>query len=116
MTDRSDCAAVRLDLAGEIVGAAVAHVRLMILEAIIIDRPAELVIDLNAVSWLSAPGLAALVCGYVTAVDYGTSYRVVNAHAEVRRTMQATGTLDMLADSDDIAALLLALLFADPPV
>jgi anti-anti-sigma regulatory factor len=78
-----------------------------------VDRPDELIIDLDAVVRLSTGTLAALICGYVTAIEYGTSYRVVNAHDEVRQAMQATGTLDMLADSEDTGALLLAVLLSD---
>lgn len=85
----------------------------MLLEVIVVDRPDELIIDLDAVVRLSTAALAALICGYVAAIEYGTSYRVVNAHGEVRQAMQATGILDMLADSDDTRALLLALLLGN---
>ena len=85
----------------------------MILEAIIVDLADELIIDLDAVVCLSVAGLEALIAGYRTAIEYGTSYRVVNAHALGRRGMLTTETLDMLADSNDIGALLLALLSTD---
>lgn len=112
-TDRSNSAAVHIGLTGELDGAAVVQLRRVLLEAIVVDRPDELIIDLDAVVRLSTGALAVLICGYVTAIEYGTSYRVVNAHDEVRHAMQATGTLDMLADSDDTGALLLALLHSD---
>jgi anti-anti-sigma regulatory factor len=67
------------------------------------------------VSCLSGAGLAALVCGYVAAIDYGTWYRIVNAHHDVRRVIEASGMLDMLTESDDIGALLLALLLVGGP-
>lgn len=115
-TDHGDRSAVRLYLAGDLDGSAVTRLRLRLLETIIIDRPDGLIIDLGAVSLLSGAGLAVLIFGYVTAIDYGTAYRVVNAHHEVRRVIEASGTLDMLADSDDIAALLLVLLVGGPAI
>jgi anti-anti-sigma regulatory factor len=66
--DRSDQTTLRVDLAGDLRGAAVVEVLLMLLEAIVVDRADELVIDLDAVACLGSAGLAALVCGYVTAV------------------------------------------------
>jgi hypothetical protein len=50
------------------------------------------------------------VAGYVTATDYGTTYRVLNAHGSARHTLQTTATIDVLADSNDLGALLLAVL------
>jgi anti-anti-sigma factor len=107
--DNSDRAAVRLDLAGDLHGAAVAQLRLRLLESIIAERSDDLIIDLDAVTCLSPAALATLIVGCVTAIDYGTSYRVINAHDNVRRVIEASGTADLLADSDDIGALLLAL-------
>jgi anti-anti-sigma regulatory factor len=96
-------------------GAAAVQLRLMLLEAIVVDRPDELIIDLDAVVRVRADGLSALIGGYVTAIEYGTSYRVLNAHDEVRQAMLDTGTLDILADSDDTGALLLVMLIGDSP-
>jgi anti-anti-sigma factor len=107
--DNSQRAAVRLDLVGDLHGPAVARLRLRLLESIIVERPDELVIDLDAVTRLSPAAFAALIVGCVTAIDYGTSYRVINAHDNVRRVIEASGTADLLADSDDTGALLLAL-------
>jgi anti-anti-sigma factor len=112
-TEHGDGSAVRLDLAGDLHGCATAQLRLRLVETIIIERPDELIIDLGALNGLSSAGLAALICGYVAAIDYGTSYRVVNARHDVRRVIEESGTLDMLADSDDVGSLLLALLLID---
>jgi anti-anti-sigma factor len=111
---RGDGAGVRLDLGGDLCGTAVARLRLVLLEVIVVDRPDELIIDLDVVRCLSVTGVGALMCGYVTAIEYGTSYRVVNAHGEVRHAMLATGTLDVLTDSDDTGALL-AIMLTLPP-
>jgi anti-anti-sigma regulatory factor len=103
-TDRSNGPSVRVDLAGELHSGAVVQLRLMLLEAIVVGRPGELIIDLDRAVSLSTGGLAALVGGNVTALEYGTSYRVIKPRGEVREAMQAVGMLDMLADSDDIGA------------
>ncbi len=55
------------------------------------------------------------MAGYVNAIEYGTTCRVVNAHDHVRKALQATSILEVLADSDDIGSLLLALLALPAP-
>jgi anti-anti-sigma regulatory factor len=77
---------------------------------ILVERPDTLLINLQDVSGFSLAGLHALLTGYVTAIDYGTSYRVRHAHGQVRDVLRATGTKEVLADSNDLGALLLAVL------
>jgi hypothetical protein len=77
---------------------------------ILIDKPDELQISLDAVSDLIDPGVLALMSGYVVAIDYGTQYRVMRARNQVRAGLRALGILDALRDSDDLGALLLAVL------
>jgi anti-anti-sigma factor len=101
---------IRLDVAGEIRGAAVAQLELSLLAVIIADSPRELVIDLHPATWLSDTGVNALVTGYTVAIEYGTLYRVTNAHHDVRRALQIAGVHDLLTNSDDVGALVLALL------
>jgi hypothetical protein len=48
----------------------------------------------------------ALIAGYLSAIEHGTRYRALHARGAVRETLRATGTLDMLADGDDLSALL----------
>jgi hypothetical protein len=48
--------------------------------------------------------------GYVAAVEHGTAYRVVGAAGAVRGTLRDAGVLDVLADSDDLGALMLSVL------
>jgi len=106
---------ISVDLSGELRGLAVVKLQTMIFESIVAGLPDELVVDLEEVSFLGCDGHWALVSGYVVAVEYGTSYRVVNARGQVRSTLQANQTLDMLADSRDIGALLQALLRRPAP-
>jgi hypothetical protein len=82
----------------------------MISVAILAGKPDELQISLDAVSALSDPGVQVLMSGYVVAIDYGTRYRVRGARSQVRAGLQALGILDALGDSDDLGALLLAVL------
>lgn len=107
---RGDATVVRLDLVGAFPGRGAERVGQMIAEAIVVNRPDKLIVDLDAVVSLSFAGVQALVSAYVTAIDFGTSYHVINAHGAVRRMLRDTGTLEVLADSEDLGALLLALL------
>jgi len=101
---------IMLDVAGEIRGAAVAQLELTLLEVIIADFPRELIIDLHAATWLSSTGVNALVTGYTVAIEYGTLYRVINADHDVRHALEVAGVHDLLTNSDDVGALVLALL------
>ncbi|WP_329064306.1 STAS domain-containing protein [Amycolatopsis sp. NBC_01480] len=101
---------MRVDVAGCVLGAAAIDLQLLITEVILLERPDTLVINLHDVTALSIAGMHALLTGYATAIDYGTSYRVLHASGQARYVLRATGTLDMLADSDDLGALLLAVL------
>jgi Low affinity iron permease len=94
----------RLAIVGTVQGVAAGRVR-SVLAHLTVTRPA-------GVSWLDEAGLTALVWGYAAAIDYGSTYRVINSQGRVRRVLRATGTLDVLADSDDLGALLVAVLLS----
>jgi anti-anti-sigma factor len=108
-------AVVQLDLVGEVRGTAVHQLATLILDAIVVDLADELVIDLDAVGFLDPAEVWALICGYEAAVECGTLYRVVNARDQVHHALEATGMMDVLADSQDIGAVLLALLTLPDP-
>lgn len=108
-------AVILLDLAGELRGADVVTLQGMIFEAILGRLPDELVVNLDGVSFLSGEGRWVLVSGYVVAIEYGVSYRVVNARDQARSTLEVNRTLDVLADSDDLGALVAALLTLPAP-
>lgn len=114
-THHRDGPVIRLHAVGRLQGVAARQFRLWIIEVIVVQWPDELVVDLDAVVCLSNAGVDALVSGYLTAIEHGTFYRVVNAHHQVRRVLRATGTLDLLADSEDIGSLVLALLSLPAP-
>nr|CEL17553.1 hypothetical protein [Kibdelosporangium sp. MJ126-NF4]CTQ91221.1 hypothetical protein [Kibdelosporangium sp. MJ126-NF4] len=83
---------------------------MLIIDTIVVRLPDTFLINLRHASALGTAGVHALLSGYATAVDCGTRYRVLHAHGTVRATLQATGTLDLLTDSDDLGALLVAVL------
>jgi anti-anti-sigma regulatory factor len=108
-------AAIRLDLVGELCGPDVVTLQTMIFKAILEQPSDELVVDLGRVDILGADGHEVLVSGYVVAVEYGATYRVVNARGQVLAALQAHQTADMLSDSRDLGALVLALLQRPAP-
>ena len=98
------------DVRGQVLGAAAVDLQLLIVEVIVDRLPDSLLMNLRHVTALSVGGVRGLVTGYVTAIDNGTAYRVLNAHGPARRILQTTATIDVLADSNDLGALLLAAL------
>jgi anti-anti-sigma regulatory factor len=103
---------LQVDVWGHVLDAAAAELRALIVDAIRTKQPNTLVINLHHTTALGLAGTNALLAGYIAAIDCGTSYRVQHARGPVRDVLQATGTLDVLADSNDLGALLLAVLTA----
>jgi anti-anti-sigma regulatory factor len=106
---------INLTLAGELHGHDVVTLLKMIFGAIIGGLPDELILDLDETTFLGDDGHWVLVAGYAVAIQYGTRFRVVNARGQVRHRLQATETLDALADSDDLGALVAAVLIGPTP-
>ncbi len=96
---------------------AVGRLHMMLIEVILVDLPAHLIVDLGAVTYLSHPGIVMLAHSCGTAVEYGTGYRVVGARDQARQALHDSGVHEWLADSEDLGALVLALLAqpASPP-
>lgn len=59
---------------------------------------AEVVVDLDRVTFLDSTGISVLVAGYNLAADYGVAYFVVNPHDLVRRALHITGVLNTLTE------------------
>ncbi|WP_328450241.1 STAS domain-containing protein [Amycolatopsis sp. NBC_00438] len=112
---RNSCGSIELVLTGEMLGSAPPSLRSRLSDLITVDRPETLLIDLQQVTAISSAGIHALVFGYTIAVDHGTSYRVRHARGQVRRVLQLAGVLEMLTDSDDLGALLLATINLEEP-
>jgi hypothetical protein len=101
---RAGAAVTRLEMAGAVRGRALARLGRHITQVLVVQRPEVLVIDLGAVTALSPAAVRTLVTGYRTAIEYGTTYRVINPRGPVRTMVQAAGVPDVLADSDDRCA------------
>jgi anti-anti-sigma factor len=69
----------RLELAGEIDAAGAYRLGAAIEQAVVVDRVAELIIDLAAVRFLDSAGVDALVTGHSLAIENCIAFRVVNA-------------------------------------
>jgi anti-anti-sigma factor len=109
-----DSGTVTLRLVGELQGGVARRLALTAVEVLVVDRPDVLVIDLGAVCSIGPVGVEVLVLGYAVAIEHGTVYRVVDAHGQVRRVLESAGVLDVLADSEDVGSLVLALLLDSP--
>ncbi len=102
---------LRLAVAGAVTGPATVLLRKQIVSVIVLNLPPLLVVDLHHAAELSLAGVNTLLTGYTTAIDWGTSYQVLHARGSVLDILHDTGTSDILADSDDLGALLEAVLF-----
>ncbi|WP_409494587.1 hypothetical protein [Amycolatopsis sp. cmx-11-12] len=101
---------LRLDVHGPVLGPATVFLQNLIVSSIVLTLPETLVIDLRHTTSLDLAGVNTLLTGYNTAIDHGTSYRVLHACGPVRDLLQLTRTWEVLADSDDLGALLGAVL------
>ncbi|MFD1364491.1 STAS domain-containing protein [Actinoplanes sichuanensis] len=108
ITRLDDDAATVLRVVGLLGGSEVATLQAAIVEAVVGDHSDELVVDLAGVDRLGVCGHHVLVTGYIVAVEYGAAFRVINARGPVLCELRANHTFDMLADSRDLGALLLA--------
>jgi len=88
---------VRLALEAEIDMSCIEALAAVILQVLTIDRAAALIIDLDAVTFLDATGITALIDGRRRAAELGATYRISNPQGLVRRVLDVTGTLDILS-------------------
>ncbi|WP_414938191.1 hypothetical protein [Amycolatopsis sp. cmx-11-51] len=105
-------ASLQLDVLGPVLGPATVSLQKLIIGVIVSNVPETLVINLGRTTALSLAGVNTLLTGYTTAIDYGTNYRVLHAHGPVLDILHSTGTREVLADSNDLGALLLAALLS----
>jgi len=90
---------VRLALHGELDRDTTAALDDGIHDALNTDRLAELVIDLDALAFLGAAGITALLQGRQHATRQGAAYRISNPHDFIQTVLQISGTLDTLTDT-----------------
>ncbi|WP_165944421.1 STAS domain-containing protein [Micromonospora sp. KC213] len=101
---QSDGQVVRLVLTGELDMATTNMLQDSVEEAITLDRPRRLIVDLTDVPFCDSTGVGALVQAQRTAAGCGISLHAVNPTGVTRRVMQVTGVLAELnvqtGDSD----------------
>lgn len=97
-----------LYLAGQLRGRDALLLYGMMLDVVFGDLPDGLVVDLQDLAFLDGDGHRVLVAGYAAAIEHGVRVRMINANGQVRVRLQDAWTLDVLADSDDLGALLAA--------
>ncbi|NKQ55659.1 hypothetical protein HFP15_22530 [Amycolatopsis sp. K13G38] len=96
----------RLDLAGQVLEKDAASLEWLITGVILSEWPDRFEINLEGLREISTPTVNALLTGYVIAIEHGTSYHVLHASGQPRRVLDAAGVIEVLADSDDLGALL----------
>lgn len=89
---------VRLVGAGELDMATAPRFERLTAEVVYRVRPRRLLIDLSAVTFLDAAGLAALSACRQHALGYGTDLRVTAAQGIVRRVLDLTNLWTWLSD------------------
>ncbi|UOZ03337.1 STAS domain-containing protein [Amycolatopsis sp. WQ 127309] len=107
---------VLIAVSGDVVGVAPADLLARIVAVIELQHPETLRVSLAGVTALGSAGIHALLGGYTSAVENGTTYHVQHAIGPVRRILDLAGVREMLADSNDVGALLLAKLRLRDPV
>jgi anti-anti-sigma factor len=72
------------------------------------DVPDRLIVDLVDVTAIDSVMIGVLLAGYLAAFDAGIRFQVINARRAVLRRLAAAGVARILADSDDVGALIAA--------
>lgn len=85
----------RLAVSGEVETSTSDALSVIIVNALTAAGLTDLIVDLDRVNFLDSTGASALLAGHTAAVRQGITYRVINAHEQVRRVLAATGVLDI---------------------
>ncbi|GAA2705934.1 hypothetical protein [Actinoplanes palleronii] len=99
----------RIEPRGVLAGDAAENLKRVISEIVLREQVDELHVSLAEVSALGDSGVDALLAIYVLSVEHGVRYRVVDDAEHHRKALRWPLLLDVLADSDDIGALIFAL-------
>ncbi|AVT31653.1 hypothetical protein C6361_21655 [Plantactinospora sp. BC1] len=92
---------VTLGVAGEVDLGTSGLLRAAIQDALGTPHAAGVTVDLDGVTFLDCTGIGALVAGHNTAVRLRLRYLVTNPQRPVRRILEVTGVLPVLAHSPD---------------
>jgi anti-sigma B factor antagonist len=89
---------LRLAVAGELDLSTCEQLGDAINDAITVHHAAELVIDLDQVTFLDSTGINALVGGHHLAAEHGVAYLVTQPHGLVEQTLDITAVLADLTE------------------
>jgi anti-anti-sigma factor len=93
-TDHLAGGVVRVAVVGDLDMDTGGILEVLIANALAGRRILHLVVDLDAVDFLDAHGIRALVTARADARDHGATFGIENPHGVVRRVLQITGVLD----------------------
>ncbi len=68
------------------------NIRSRIDTKILIQRPAELILDLSRVTFMDSSGLGLILGRYTKAVELGIMFKVANPTPQIRRILDLAGT------------------------
>lgn len=91
-------AVLRIAVAGEVDLSTSDLLATTIRDAITAGHVAELVVDLDQVTFLDSTGIRALITGHNLAAERGVAYHVTNPHNIVRETLDIAGVLPILTE------------------
>ena len=92
-----DDGSVMLDLHGELDIAVDDALRDILIDTITVQRPPRVIINMRRVAFVDSTGIGALVAGYNAAQQAGVGYEVRDLAPFIRKQLQATGVLALVA-------------------
>ncbi|MFI7075492.1 STAS domain-containing protein [Micromonospora sediminicola] len=87
---------MRLALIGELDMATVGTLEEAVDQALTIDHPQQLILDLGELRFCDSRGIGALLEARHAATGRGAAFQAINPRGMTLRTMQVTGLLDLL--------------------
>ncbi|AEV83788.1 antirepressor [Actinoplanes sp. SE50] len=98
-TRRQADGALVVEVRGSLDAATVDGLRATLVDTVLRDRPAVVVVDLTYVTFMDSVGLGALVAGERTVRDIGGRFRLRNPSEFVHRQLRVTGLAELLGVS-----------------
>ncbi len=89
---------LRLAISGEVDISTADFLTDAITNVIVAGHVAELIIDLDQVTYLDSTGISALIRGHHLAAAFGIAYLVSNPHDMVHKVLDITGVLGLLTE------------------
>ena len=98
-TQSQDAGTITVALHGEVDVTTVDQVRVALADAIA-ARPAAVVVDLAALSFIDSTGLGALIFGFQRCRDEGIAFRLTSPTRGVRQVLVLSGILEVVELTD----------------